>query len=85
MVYANDAICMDLKVGGKWTITRTDGDSTYVAIGKFLEIQKPNVLKYTFGMPQYLENSDTSSVTINLIGESMSDVMFKVSGKNLLE
>ena len=55
---------IDLLVGGRWTIVRREGDQTFVAEGEYLEVEPPNPLRYTFGMPQFSPNRDTISVEI---------------------
>ncbi len=55
---------IDLQVGGRWTITRTEGETVYVMTGEYLEIARPYQLKYTIAMPQFSPNSDTISIEI---------------------
>lgn len=60
---------IDLRVGGKWTIVRREGDEEYLATGSFLEVERPSQLKYTFGMPQFSLNSDTIAISIVADGD----------------
>jgi uncharacterized protein YndB with AHSA1/START domain len=55
---------IDLRAGGKWTITRVEGDQTYVMTGEYLEVDRPYRLLHTIGMPQYSPNFDTISIHI---------------------
>lgn len=55
---------IDLRVDGKWTITRTEEGEIYVATGIYLEVERPSRLSYTFAMPQFSDNADTITVTI---------------------
>lgn len=55
---------IDLRVGGRWTITRTDGETVYVMTGEYLAIARPYQLTYTIAMPQFSPNSDTLEITI---------------------
>lgn len=54
----------DLRVGGRWQITRQEDGVAYVAVGEYLAIERPFRLIYTFGMPQFSPNSDTISFAI---------------------
>lgn len=55
---------IDLRVGGRWTITRTEGETVYQMTGEYLEIERPQRLAYTIAMPQFSPNSDTITITI---------------------
>lgn len=55
---------IDLRVGGRWTITRQEGDQTYVMTGEYLEVERPHRLRYTLAMPQFSPNSDIISIEI---------------------
>ena len=44
---------IDLKVGGKWQIVDRRDGVDYRAIGEYLEIERPQRLVFTFGMPQF--------------------------------
>ena len=71
---------IDLNVGGIWTIVRTDGADEYTATGKYLEIDKPNKLVYTYGMPQFSLNKDTITIEIVANGEYGSTLTFTQKG-----
>lgn len=55
---------LDTRVGGSYTVTRERGGKTYVAVGQYLEIDRPRRLSFTFAMPQYADDSDTIIVDI---------------------
>jgi len=55
---------VDLRVGGRWTIVREDGDDAYVMQGEYLEVEPPQRLRFTIGMPQFSPNLDTISLEI---------------------
>jgi uncharacterized protein YndB with AHSA1/START domain len=55
---------IDLRVGGRWTITRRQDGTDYTAVGEYRVIERPRRLSYTFAMPQFSPNSDTISVEI---------------------
>ncbi len=55
---------IDLKVGGKWTIVRWEGNDEYLATGNYLQVDRPSLLECTFSMPQFSPNSDTITVRI---------------------
>lgn len=76
---------IDLRVGGTWTITRTDGDMTFMMTGEYLKVNRPSSLKYTISMPQYSPNSDTVSVDIVPNGNGGCEVTFVQSGPDIAE
>ena len=73
---------IDLRVGGRWTIERREGDQTFVAEGEYLEVEPPTRLRYTFGMPQFSPNRDTISVEIAPEGVGCV-VVFEQSGVDI--
>jgi uncharacterized protein YndB with AHSA1/START domain len=80
--WGDDAIIeTDLRVGGRWRITRQEDGVEYVAVGEFLAIEWPFRLIYTFGMPQFSPNSDTISFEIKA-DESGCVVTFEQSGED---
>lgn len=74
---------IDLRVGGTWTITRTEGDMTFMMTGEYLEVDRPKRLKYTISMPQYSPNSDTVSVDITPDKKSGCKVTFEQKGPDI--
>lgn len=44
---------MDLRVGGAWSITDKRDGVTYEAIGRYLAVEPPSRLAFSFGMPQF--------------------------------
>jgi uncharacterized protein YndB with AHSA1/START domain len=73
---------LDLRVGGRWTIERREGDQAFVAEGEYLEVEPPTRLRYTFGMPQFSPNRDTISVEIAPEGGGCV-VVFEQSGVDI--
>jgi len=73
---------IDLRVGGRWTIVRREGDQTFVAEGEYLEVDPPHRLRYTFGMPQFSPNRDTIAVEIAPEGTGCV-VVFEQSGVDI--
>jgi uncharacterized protein YndB with AHSA1/START domain len=55
---------LDVRVGGAYTITRESNGKKYVAVGKYLEIDRPRRLVFTFSMPQFAADIDTVIVDI---------------------
>lgn len=81
--WGDDAeIEVDLQVGGRWTIIRREDGVEYLATGEYLEVERPSLLKYTFGMPQFSPNSDTITITIDEDGDG-SRVTFEHSGVDI--
>jgi uncharacterized protein YndB with AHSA1/START domain len=73
---------LDLRVGGRWTIERREGDQTFVAEGEYLEVEPPRRLRFTIGMPQFSPNRDTISVEIEPEGAGCV-VVFVQSGDDI--
>jgi uncharacterized protein YndB with AHSA1/START domain len=74
---------IDLKIGGRWTIMRQEGNTIHIVLGEYLEIEKPNKLKYSYAMPQYSENIDTISIDIVADGEAGCIMTFEQVGKDI--
>jgi uncharacterized protein YndB with AHSA1/START domain len=55
---------IDLRVGGLYTIARHSANKVYIAVGQYLEIDRPHRLVFTFGMPQFAADFDTVTVEI---------------------
>jgi uncharacterized protein YndB with AHSA1/START domain len=71
---------IDLRVGGKWTISRKEADVTYTMVGEYLEVERPRRLRYTIAMPQFSPNTDTVSIDIVPHGQSGSEMTFVQRG-----
>ncbi len=78
----NTIFDIDLRVGDRRRIVRTEGKTTYTATGEYLEVDKPHRLTYTFAMPQFSPNSDTISVEITP-EESGCVVTFSQTGEDI--
>ncbi len=62
---ASTTVCdLDPRVGGTYTITRTQGDERYVAVGEYVVLDRPHQLVFTFGMPQF--SADSCTVTVDI-------------------
>lgn len=55
---------IDLQVGGRWEIVDRRAGVDYRAIGEYLEIERPQRLVFTFGMPQFSDAFTTVVVEI---------------------
>jgi uncharacterized protein YndB with AHSA1/START domain len=55
---------IDLRIGGRYSIKRKEGEVTYIMTGEYLEIDKPNKLVYTYEMPDLSPNIDTIKIEI---------------------
>ncbi|HLR31114.1 MAG TPA: SRPBCC domain-containing protein [Fodinibius sp.] len=79
----NTTFDIDLRVGGRWTITRKDGDVTYTMTGEYQEVEPPHRLRHTIAMPEFSPNSDTITLNITAEGESGCQLIFVQSGKDI--
>ncbi|MBX3540844.1 MAG: SRPBCC domain-containing protein [Chelatococcus sp.] len=60
---------LDVRVGGRWTITdRRDGQD-YTAVGEYTAVDAPHRLAFTFAMPQFSPNSDLITVEFEPDGD----------------
>lgn len=73
---------LDVREGGAWTIVREAGGREYLATGEYLEVQRPNRLRYTYSMPQFSPNSDTITVDIRADGDG-SVLVFEHAGVDI--
>lgn len=76
---------IDLRVGGQYTITRTEGETTFVMTGKYLEVEQSNKLKYTCAMPDFSPIVDTITVEIKPDGNGGSKMIFIQEGEGINE
>jgi uncharacterized protein YndB with AHSA1/START domain len=60
---------MDVRPGGRWTITDTRGGTIYSGGGEFLEADRPRKVSLTFGMPQFSPEFDLITVTFEPDGD----------------
>lgn len=74
---------IDLRVGGRWTIIRKEGNSTYTMTGEYLEVERPHRLRFTISMPQFSPNSDIVTIEIIPDGEGGCEMIFVQNGKDI--
>jgi uncharacterized protein YndB with AHSA1/START domain len=55
---------IDARIGGAWRIVDRRDGIDYLALGEYLEIERPNLLVFTFGMPQFSPESWRLTVKI---------------------
>lgn len=55
---------LNARVGGKWTITRRDGEDIE-HVGEYLEVDRPSRLVFTFGVPHY--SAEVTVVKIDIV------------------
>jgi uncharacterized protein YndB with AHSA1/START domain len=56
---------LDVRVGGKWSITDRRDGIDYAALGEYVEIDRPRRLVFSFGMPQFSPLS--CNVTVEIV------------------
>lgn len=69
-------------LGGRWTITRREDETEYVATGEYLGFEEPSRLVYTYSMPQFSPNTDTIAFDITSDGGG-SVVTFEQTGEDI--
>ncbi|MCR2807236.1 SRPBCC family protein [Paenibacillus soyae] len=69
MEATNKSASSDPRVGGLWEIIDVRGGKEYRAVGRYLEIDRPIKLVFTFQMPQFSEFEDTITVNIKATEE----------------
>lgn len=74
---------IDLRVGGHWKIVRKEDDTTFTALGKYLEVERPHKLRYTYAMPQFSPESDVISIDISANSGNGCIVTFIESGPGI--
>jgi uncharacterized protein YndB with AHSA1/START domain len=60
---------LDVRVGGKWTITDRRDGTDYTALGEYIEVDRPRRLVFSFGMPQFSPAFCNVTVEIVLDGD----------------
>lgn len=76
---------IDMKVGGHYTITREESGVTYRMTGEYLEVEKPNILKYTCAMPDFSPITDIITIKIQSDGNNGSKMTFIQEGEGINE
>ncbi len=74
---------IDLRVGGKYTITRQEGETTLVMTGEYLQVEPFSKLKYTCGMPDFSPVFDIITIEIVPNGRGGSRMTFIQEGEGI--
>lgn len=74
---------IDLRVDGQYTITRKEGENTFVMTGKYLKIKQPNKLMYTCAMPDFSPIIDTITIEIQPKEKDGSQLTFIQVGEGI--
>jgi uncharacterized protein YndB with AHSA1/START domain len=64
---------LDVRVGGRWTITDRRGGVDYTATGEYLAVEPPHRLIFTFGMPQF--SPELARVIVEIAADGEGAVM----------
>jgi uncharacterized protein YndB with AHSA1/START domain len=86
-VWSGDNVTFDinLQVGGRWTIVRRFDGVECTATGEYLAIDRPNLVRYTYAMPQFSPNSDTVNFEVVPDGSNGCLVTFVQSGPDIAD
>jgi uncharacterized protein YndB with AHSA1/START domain len=63
----NKLAMSEARVGGEWQVADHREGTDYMANGKYIEIDRPNRLVFTFRMPQFSDLMDTVTVEIQAL------------------
>lgn len=74
---------LDLKVGGRYSIIRKEGETTFKMTGEYLEVGFPCKLKYTCAMLDFSPIIDTITIEIKSDGKGGSLMAFIQEGKGI--
>ncbi len=72
----------DLRVGGRWTITRRADGTVYTATGEYQRVDRPRRVRYTYAMPQFSPHTDMIDIEIVADGDGCW-VFFVQSGPDI--
>src|SRR5262245_53758699 len=74
---------IDLRPGGKWTITRKQGEMVFTMTGEYLEVERPHRLRETISMPAFSPNTDIVTIDIKPDGPGGCEVIFVQTGPDI--
>jgi uncharacterized protein YndB with AHSA1/START domain len=64
---------LDVRVGGRWTITDRRDGVDYTATGAYLAVEPPHRLVFTFGMPQF--SPEFARVIVEIAADGAGAIM----------
>ncbi len=74
---------IDLRVGGRYTITREEDGISHRMTGEYSEVEKPYKLKYTCAMPEFSPITDIITIEIQPDGKGGSNMIFIQEGEGI--
>lgn len=74
---------IDLRNGGKWTITRPHDGIMLTMTGEYLEVNRPKRLRQTISMPEFSPNSDVVTIEVEDDGSGGCEVTFQQTGPDI--
>lgn len=75
---------LDVRVGGRWRIERSEAGETLVMEGRYLEVDPPMRLRFTIAMPQFAPTADTITLTVEPNGVGCV-ATFEQAGEGIAE
>ncbi|RZA08137.1 MAG: hypothetical protein EOP11_05725 [Proteobacteria bacterium] len=81
---ASATVSLDPRPGGSWAISNAREGTDYRAEGKYLMVDRPHHLAFTFSMPQFSPNQDEITVDIYQSGAATL-LNFTQSGPDIAE
>ena len=74
---------IDLRVGGRWTISREENGMSLTMTGEYLEVDRPRRVRYTIGMPDFSPGFDVVTIDIADDGDGGCVVTFEQTGSEI--
>ena len=74
---------IDLRPGGRWSISREEDGAKLTMTGEYLELDRPHRLRQTIGMPEFSPNFDVVTIDIAADADGGCTVRFEQIGPEI--